>query len=137
LYRVDSLGAIIDSVLPANSVGTNLTVQPIPQRSNLDDSYLFELPWNWTTASSLNLRTVLNPYHLPLQADYSNNDKTFGAFSFVVSPRLQVQFIAWGYTLNNTVYYPSINKDVRQTYSWIRRAYPLDSSGGASSDSSA
>lgn len=136
LYRVDSLGAIMDSVLPANSVGTNLTVQPSPQRSNLDDSFLFELPWDWTKSSSLNLRTVLNPYHLPLQADYSNNDRTFGPFSFVASPRLQVQFIGWGYTLNNTVYYPRIVKDVQQTYSWIRRAYPLDSSGGGSSDPS-
>lgn len=137
LYRVDNHGVILDSVLPANSAGTNLSVQPAPQQSNLNDSFVFELPWNWTNSGALYLRTLLNPYHLPLQTDYSNNDKTFGAFNFAVSPRLQVQFIDWGYTLNNTVYFASINKDVRQTYSWIRRAYPLDSSGGGSSDLSA
>ena len=137
LYRVDNQGVILDSVLPANSIGTNLTLQPSPQQINLNDSFLFELPWSWTTSGALYLRTLLNPYSLPLQADYSNNDKTFGAFNFASSPRLQVQFIDWGYTLNNTVYFASINKDVRQTYSWIRRAYPLDSSGGGSADPSA
>ena len=127
-------GPFPECVSPANSVGTNLTVWPSPQRSNLNDSFLFELPWRWVQNGSLSLAAELNPYHVPPQASYANNSLNVGPFNLATSPRLQVQFIAWGYVLNNQTYYPRFVQDIVQTYSWIRRAYPLSSAPGFSTD---
>jgi hypothetical protein len=41
-----------------------------------------------------------------------------------------VQFVAFGYTLGGTTYYPRFIQDIIQTYSWIRRAYPVASTPG-------
>lgn len=126
LEELDSNNQVIDSLLPVNSVGTTITVRPAPQRANLNDSFLFELPWSWIN-SGLRLRGVLNPYHAPPQASYANNTMTVGPFTFNPSPALKVQFIAWEFNFNNTFYAPRFVKDIIQTYSWVLRAYPLAS----------
>lgn len=46
LYRLDAGNNVIDSVMPVNSVGSNITVRTSPQRANINDSFVFELPWN-------------------------------------------------------------------------------------------
>src|SRR5262249_44604306 len=120
-----------------NDVGTNLTVWSSPQRGNLNDSFIFELPWGWTTCGALSLTGKLNPYHAPPQASYANNNLGAGPFSFSASPRLQVQFVAWQYVLFNTFHTPLFIRDIMETYSWIRRVYPLNSTPGFSTDSSA
>ena len=97
---------------------------------------MFELPWSWTTCGSLNLTARLNPFHAPPQAHYANNDVSAGPFSFSVSPRLQVQFIAWQYVLFNQWHTPQFIRDIMETYSWIRRAYPVNSTTGFSTDPS-
>jgi Viral BACON domain len=126
LQQLDSRNQVLDSLLPINSVGTSITVGAAPQRANLNDSFLFELPWSWIS-SGLRLQAVLNPYHAPPQASYANNTLTAGPFSFNPSPALKVQFIAWQYDFNNTVYSSRFVKDIIQTYSWILRTYPLAS----------
>ncbi len=115
---------------PVNPVGKNLTVSPSPKRDNLNDSFLFELPWDWTEHTDLTLHAELNPYKVPLQASYANNTMDAGPFRFEPSPRLAVQFVAFGYTLNNTTYYPRFIQDILANYSWIRRVYPLASRPG-------
>jgi hypothetical protein len=125
LYKVAANGAVLDGPLaPVNAGGSLLTVQSSPSRNNLDDSFLFELPWGWTSGT-IRLRAELNPWKVPLQESYANNKKTAGPLTFESSPRLKVQFVAFGYDLNGTTYSPRFDKDVQQTYSWIRRAYPL------------
>ncbi|HLH72318.1 MAG TPA: hypothetical protein VKX96_03465, partial [Chloroflexota bacterium] len=121
-------------LVPINPVGTSLTVQPSPNRDDINQSFLFELPWSWTEISNLSLCGVLNPYQLPLQQSYANNQVNAGPFNFQPSPRLQVQFIAYGYVLNNQTFYPRFVKDILQTYSWLRRVYPLASQPGYFSD---
>ncbi|MCX6018034.1 MAG: hypothetical protein NTZ50_05915 [Chloroflexi bacterium] len=130
LYRTDAGGTLLDSVLPVNSVGTNLTVRASPSRSNLNDSFLFELPWSWLPANSgtpLYLSASLNPYHAPIESSYSDNSLTSGALTFQSSAALKVNFVMWGYKVGNKIYYPRLIKDVIQTYSWLIRAYPLAS----------
>lgn len=127
LYRLNSLNQVIDSVLPVNSVGTNITVRTSPQRSNINDSFVFELPWSWVSGTSVRLRVGLNPYHFPLEPTYADNDLNAGSFSVKASPALNVRFVSWGYTVNGTDYYPRVVKDILQSYSWILRAYPLSS----------
>ncbi len=136
LYGDTSNCGSVGPLLPVNSVGTNLTVWSSPQRVNLNDSFLFELPWSWTTCGTLSLSAHLNPYHAPPQASYVNNDLSAGPFSFSVSPRLQVQFIAWQYVLFNQFHTPLFIRDIMETYSWIRRAYPVNSTTGFSTDPS-
>ncbi len=125
----------LDSLLPVNDVGTNLTVWPVPQRANLNDSFLFELPWSWTTCGPLYLTGRLNPFHAPPESNYGDNDWYDGPFSFSASPRLQVQFIAWQYDLFGTTHTPLFIRDIIETYSWVRRVYPLNSTSGFSTDS--
>ncbi len=127
----------LDSLLPVNDVGTNLTVYASPQRANLNDSFLFELPWSWTTCGPLYLTGRLNPFHGPPESNYSDNDWSDGPFNFSASPRLQVQFVAWQYVLFNQIHTPLFLRDIFETYSWVRRAYPLNSTPGFSTDSTA
>lgn len=127
LERLDGSNNIIDTVLPVNDVGTNLTVRPNPVRVNSNDSFLFELPWNWTT-SGLRLRARLNPFKAPPESNYADNTSAVqGPLTFNTSPALKVQFVGWGYILNNQLWYPRFVQDIIQTYSWLIRAYPLAS----------
>jgi hypothetical protein len=137
LYGRTSQCGAVGPLLPVNDVGTNLTVRSSPQRINLNDSFLFELPWSWTTCGSLTIDVRLNPFHAPPQASYVNNDLSAGPFFFSVSPRLQVQFVAWQYVLFNQWHTPMFIRDIMETYSWIRRAYPVNSTTGSSTDPSA
>lgn len=117
------------SVAPVNPVGTQITVRANPSRNDINQSFLFELPWNWTQQNTLNLRLELNPYKVPLEPNYGDNSSTL-AVSFKPSPSLSVEFFRLNYTLNNTTYRPRIFDDVLKTYSWIMRAYPIGGSVG-------
>ncbi len=136
LYRTDSQGTELEGpLLPVNPVGQQITVPALGYRPDINQSFLFELPWDWTD-STLYLKAVLNPYHFPLEPNYGDNETTVGPLTFQASPRLQVQFVSFGYVLNNQFYYPRLIEDVFQAYSWIRRAYPLASTPGSASDPS-
>jgi hypothetical protein len=129
LHKVDNTNFSQGYLLPVNNVGTNITVRNAPNRAAINDAFVFELPFGWLE-SGLRLRAELNPYHIPLQNSYANNSSNIGPFNFVNSPRLQVQFISWMFARNNVTYAPRLTKDIVQTYSWIRRAYPLASTPG-------
>jgi len=115
---------------PVNPVGTKITVRTNPNRTDLNQSFLFELPWSWTQENSLNLQFTLNPYKVPLEPNYDDNGSNL-TVNFQNSPTLSVEFFRLNYTLNNTTYRPRISEDVLRTYSWILRAYPI---GGAVGD---
>lgn len=112
---------------PVNTVGTKITVRNSPSRNDIEQSFLFELPWSWTQQNSLTLRATLNPYKVPLEPNYSDNGNTTSV-SFLPSPTLSAEFYRLNYTLGGTTYRPRISADVLKTYSWIMRAYPI---GGA------
>lgn len=135
LYSIGFMGGVIDGPLvPVNPVGQHITVQSSPNPENLNDSFLFELPWNWTTSSILILRAELNPHRVPSEPTYADNSDVAGPFFPRPSPRLEVQFVSFGYVLNNQIWYPRLIDDVFQTYSWIRRAYPVSSAPGNATD---
>ena len=115
-------------LLPA---GPNaITAQSSPNRNNINDSFLFELPWEWATKTNLVLEASVNPYGFPLEPTYDDNQKSVGPLTFKASPRLEVQFVEFGYALNNRLYYPRLVEDLLGNYSWIRRVYPLASTAG-------
>ena len=112
---------------PVNSVGAKITVRTNPNRNDLNQSFLFELPWNWITGNTLYLRAELNPYKVPLEPNYGDNSAT-ATLTLKDSPSLSVEFFRLNYRIGNTTYSPRIQEDVVKTYSWIQRAYPI---GGA------
>ncbi len=121
------LSSRLGSLQPINSVGTMLTVRTTPSRNDINQSFLFELPWSWTQQNSLTLNATLNPYKVPLEPNYGDNTTSVTA-TFKPSPTLSAEFFRLNYVSGGTSYQPRIFKDVLQTYSWILRAYPI---GGA------
>lgn len=124
LARVDDPAGQV--LLPINAAGPRITVLPNPDITAVEQAFLFELPWAWTTGQSQLVATV-NPYRAPLEPDYGDNTGQVNV-SFLPSPRLSVEFFRLNYTLGGTFYAPRLREDVLATYSWLLRAYPL---GGA------
>jgi hypothetical protein len=116
-------------VMPVNPVGTTITVRNSPSRNDINQSFLFELPWNWTNRSSLTLQAELNLYKVPLEPNYADNSTSI-SLTFNNSPSLSVQFFRLNYTIGGTTYRPRITDDVLKTYSWILRAYPIGGTVG-------
>ncbi len=121
------LSSNFGSLQPVNPVGTSLTVRANPARNDINQSFLFELPWSWTQGQ-LQLTATLNPFKYPLEPNYADNVSSTGNLVFKASPSLSVQFFRLNYKIGGNTYSPSITNDVLKTYSWIMRAYPI---GGA------
>lgn len=115
---------------PVNPNGTKITVRQNPRRTDIEESFLFELPWSWIQGNSLSLRADLNPYKVPLEPNYADNSIS-RTVSLANSPTLSVEFFRLNYNLNDTTYSPRFQEDILYTYSWIMRAYPI---GGAVGD---
>ncbi|HEX7394606.1 MAG TPA: BACON domain-containing carbohydrate-binding protein [Anaerolineaceae bacterium] len=128
--QLDAPDLGLGPLAPVNPVGTSLTVRATPDRNDINQSFLFELPWTWTQYSSIKLRVTLNPYKVPLEPNYAD-DVNEVTVSFLDSPSLSVEFFRLNYTLGGVTYKPRIFDDIQKTYSWILRAYPL---GGAVGD---
>ncbi|NJM08992.1 hypothetical protein HC891_26530 [Candidatus Gracilibacteria bacterium] len=115
------LGTI--SLTPVNpNLRSRITVVPNPQKGQLNQSFLFELPWDYTRATDLQLRAVVNPYGVPLEPTLADNAVTAGPFAFQPTPSLTVFFMEFNYRLNNTDYSP---QGTLANVSWISRVYPL------------
>ncbi len=82
------------------------------------------------------LQADLNPFRFPPEPTYTDNMLQTGTFNLDASGRLETHFILFEYDSGGTRYRPDYRQDFLQTLSWIRRAYPLDSSPGWSADPS-
>jgi hypothetical protein len=136
LYRTNSAGEVLERLVPVNTIGQRLTVIPNPSRNDLNQSFLFEIPWN-SAAGTEHLFAVLNPTQVPLEPIYSDNRwpaTSAQIFTFRPSPRLETLMVSFGYTLNDKNWWPSLADDILPTYSFIRRTYPLSSSPGTSTN---
>jgi len=119
---------------PVNAGGTVITVLPSPDRENIDQSFLFELPWSWTERSQVTLTARLNPYKAPPQQSYANNNRSV-TVNLLPSPRFPIQFIAFEYEWDGVEYAPRYQEDIVPTLSYMRRTYPLASKTGGIYDS--
>ena len=123
-------GIPLGSLVPVNTVGPRITVSPDPKRSNLNDSFLFELPWQWTNVGSVRLRAALTADPGPPREGCppSNSDPLY---EFEDRTTLRILFVRLGYRLPGT--FPNPNNalaitsllEQQQSESWIRRTYPL------------
>lgn len=142
LYRADVSGNPTGSpLLPVNRFPTSggftrfgyINVLPSPNRDNLNDGFLFQLPPDWVTGTSLRVQVQLNPYRYPPESNYADNVATTAPFALVSSRRLQTELVALRYDLpggGQTA--PRYREDVLTTISFIRRTYPLASTPGYS-----
>lgn len=117
-------------LLPANPAGTEIRIKVFQDYNNINDSFLFELPWEWTSKSNLMLTAVVNPYQFPLEPNYNDNTSIAGPFNFLPSPTLKVTLASLGYRLNNQTFYPDYQRDVLGAASLVRRMFPLANTAG-------
>jgi hypothetical protein len=117
-----------DWIYPTNVYA--VTVKRNPSRQNLNDAFLFELPWDWLQGDNLQITAELNPGHNPEQSDnYVNNVMTVGPFHLNPPPRLEVRLFEYYYAMGGTVFGPAYAEKFGNI-DWIRRAYPVDESNG-------
>ncbi len=117
-----------DWIEPSNVLA--ITVKRTPSRQNLNDAFLFELPWEWVNGDNLQLTAELNPAHNPEQSDgYVNNVMTVGPFHLNPSPRLEVRLFEYFYAMGGSVFGPGYTEKF-DNIDWIRRAYPVAESNG-------
>lgn len=114
-----------DFLSPVNPAGTTLTVRTNPNRDDINQSFLFELPYSWVhNVGSLTLNATLNPGKIPLESNYADNTASV-TVGLLNSPSLSVEFFRLNYPVNGITYSPRYSQDILHTYSWILRAYPL------------
>jgi len=133
-------GGSVLPLLPVNPAKgkllTQLTVQPGPNRDDINQSFLFDLPLDWTTQTNLVLQANLNPYKVPLQTDYSNNTMQYGPLTFRDSPSMSGHLGQFQYLRGNNTFCVPMS-DTLQAVSLARRMYPLASTAGWYTDQSA
>lgn len=129
----------LGSLVPVNTVKTattetpltHITVSPNPKRSNLNDSFLFELPWAWTNYRALRLHAEPSVGSGPPRQSCPSD--VLGALSheFRFPLDLKIQFVRLEYRLPGTFngltdqLVQATLDEQRQSESFIRRTYPL------------
>src|SRR4030095_16678832 len=83
---------------PVNAAGKLITVRQSPTRTNLDQSFQFELPRHWTTGGRLSLTATVNPAERIIEDTVENNSAS-RQVDFTASPRLLVIYYNWSYDL--------------------------------------
>lgn len=125
------VGTRLGPIIPVNTVGSRITVRANPKRSNLDDSFLFELPWQWTNYKSLRLRAILETGPEAPALSCPKDILSEPLHEFQHPTTLKVQFVRLSYRLpgtfngiTNALIETSLLEQ-RQTEAYIRRTYPL------------
>ncbi|MBM4429728.1 MAG: DUF11 domain-containing protein, partial [Chloroflexi bacterium] len=115
---------------PVNKVGKAITVQVNPDRNDVDSSFLFELPLDWTTQSDLVLHAQVNPYRAPPESNYGDNGAVAFLAPFLPEPRLHIIIASWSYSYQGVTYNTRWNEDLLATRSWMGRGYPVTVKSG-------
>jgi YVTN family beta-propeller protein len=125
------VGTQLGPLIPANTVGPRITVRADPKRINLNDSFLFELPWSWTNLKFLKLHAVLSTDTGPPKMSCASDLLSEPSHEFQPPTRLLLQFMRMSYRLPGV--FNGINDQLVQatvaeqnlSESVIRRTYPL------------
>lgn len=114
----------------------HIQVEENPDRAELDEAFLFELPPGWRSGT-VEITGEINPItdwrsRFPKEFNYANNTIT-RTVSFETAGDMRLVMYRIGYPdsnsdngiANGTILWPE-NWQVEQTYSWLERAYPID-----------
>ncbi len=123
-------GGYLGSLEPVNGVNKLLTVPTTPFRRNLNDSFLFEVPLQWTESTYLIFSGTVNPSFNILEDTFANNTATTPILIFSQSARLPLEIISWWYVVGNTLVTGNTFDNLRSEW-YMRSMYPLAQQGGA------
>jgi hypothetical protein len=112
------------TLVPVNSKAA-INVKTDPNRSRIDDSFLFELPKAWVSAGNLRLAVRIDPADAKNDPDLSNNSESL-TVEFKPTPPLRLRILAVPYTKDG-VTYDVADVHVSKLESWLKRAYPISS----------
>ncbi len=121
----------LGSIVPSNPGGPRITIPIAPQRANLNDSFLFELPFRWTQFSALRLAASISGAAGAPSPSCTSDPLIAPVRELRRFTTLKVQFVRMAYQLPG-VYPPPGNGfaqassiEQQRNASWINRAYPL------------
>ncbi len=114
-------------VYPLNGFFGHIPVPPNPDRANLDDAFLFELPAGFRQGT-VTITAYLNPDTdwrdpNPAEYDYSDNVKSV-TVQFETTPPLNLAIYRVHYYVNGELRFTPLYHATLMT-SWLRRAYPV------------
>ena len=113
-------------LVPSNSGGPRISVKANPKRNIVDDSFVFEIPWEWTGFESLRLAATLGEPAGPPPTGSCMSDLEAGPGVNIDMPtHLKVAFVRMGYQFPGAGVERASSAEQRQTESWMRRVYPL------------
>ena len=126
-----SQGTLLGPLIPSNEHGPRITVRSDPKRTNLDDSFVFELPWLWTEYKSLRLHVELSASAAPPKTACTNDFVADPLHEFGLASEFKVHFVRMAYefpgNLNGVTYsyHEASVEEQRRNESVIRRLLPL------------
>lgn len=112
-------------IAPINAIGPRLAVGPSPSRFNLDNSFLFELPWSWTANNSMLIGATLGtntqpPAQCPRDLDGSVS------LDLATPTRLKPVFVRLRYVLPVSNFTAETTMTERAaTISFMERTFPV------------
>jgi hypothetical protein len=118
--------AQLGSLNPVNLVGPRLTIRPNPIRTLLNDSFLFELPSNWTANRSVALHAELTTTAGAPRVSSACDLLNAPLYGLEYPRFLKMQFVRMSYSLAGTTARVSIF-DLWRSESFIRRTFPVSS----------
>ena len=134
---LSGLGAFLDGggnvvkiplgpLVPSNAGGPRIAVKADPKRYVVDESFVFELPWNWLGYESLRLDATLSEPAGPPPEPSCMSDLENGPGANIEEPtHIKVAFVRMSYQFPGSVIERASSAEQRQTESWMRRTYPL------------
>jgi len=112
---------------PVNRFGKLLLVRPDPLRMNINDSFLFEIPLEWTFSTALTFQGIVNPLAGVVEDNFGNNFATSPLLVFTESPRMLLEVVEFRYNNAGTLAVGGFFDDVNSVR-WMRELYPVASS---------
>ena len=114
----------LGTLYPINPGGV-INIIAAPDRGQINDSFLFELPRGWLSGT-VNLLAELNPYHVPEESSYADNAWAL-PITFAVTDPLRVALHNVQYRGASGAIFKARRFDERILLSYLRRAYPISS----------
>ena len=113
-------------LVPSNKGGPRISVKASPKRNIVDDSFVFEIPWEWLGFESLRLGATLSEPAGPPPSGSCRSDLESGPGVNVEQPtHLKVAFVRMAYDFPGSTTERASSSEQLQTESWMRRVYPL------------
>jgi YVTN family beta-propeller protein len=114
---------------PSTKISTHplpaIAVRPDPDRTDLNDSFLFELPWEWTKEKLLRVYAVVSQLGPPPAVCSVEMPTTTVAFDPPTA--LRIQFVRAQYPMpgNPSQLLDVSDDDYQHNVSWLQRAFPI------------